>query len=65
MATSQTTTVPNCRECGDRLEPYLYCGHPDIDPHGKKRWGYNGNNIFCTLRCGFKYGVNAVKRGRE
>jgi len=39
--------------------------------HGLRRWlraedryGYNGDGLFCSLRCGYAYAVAAVNSGR-
>lgn len=56
------TTAPNCRECGEKLTQYVYFCHATIDPERKKQFGYKGNGFFCTLRCGFRYAVNTLKR---
>jgi len=58
-------TAPNCHECGERLKPYIYFGHAEIDPKGSAKWGYQGNNIFCTLRCGYRFALNMVRSGRH
>jgi hypothetical protein len=57
--------APNCRECGKPLAPYIYFGHPTIDPERKKQFGYGGNGVFCTLRCGYRYALNMVKRRKS
>lgn len=54
---------PNCRRCGKPLWPYIYFGHPDIDPKHEQKWGYNGNNVFCTLRCGYHWAMDRIKEG--
>lgn len=44
---------PHCWMCRHQLRPYVYHALGD----GKK-YGYEGNNIFCSLRCGFRWAVN-------
>lgn len=51
-----------CRRCGSKLKPYIYFGDSVIDPKKEKRFGYEGNGIYCTLRCGFRDAVSMVKR---
>lgn len=53
---------PLCHNCGEPLKPYPYLA----EPHAKEQqqvWGYNGNNLFCTMRCGFQFGIAAVRAG--
>jgi len=48
---------PFCRTCDKPLGQYRFFGHPDIDPGKARRWGYEGNGYFCTLRCGFNWAL--------
>ena len=59
---SDATHQPTCRCCGDRLKPYIYFGDSVIDPKKEKRLGYEGNGIYCTLRCGFRDAVDLVRK---
>ena len=54
-------TTPTCAECGNVLKPYTYFGHQEIDPEHKKQFGYDGNGIFCTLRCGYRWALNTIQ----
>ncbi len=42
-----------CPQCKRVLQRTLYSQH-------QEEWGYHGEG-FCTLRCGYQYGVEAVK----
>ena len=55
---------PTCHNCGEPLSQYRFFGHKDIDPDKKRRWGYEGNGIFCTLRCGFNWALSKLRRDR-
>ena len=37
---------PHCKQCDKEMEPARIQG-----------FGYNGNNRFCTLRCGFRWAL--------
>jgi len=55
-----STQKPKCLMCSAPLRRPLY------DAYGGK-WGgkgYDGNGLFCTLRCGAAYAVAAVRSGR-
>ncbi len=67
--------TPRCLGCGKRLAEVMdhrprrvevpggFMTVTDKVPTG--RYGYLGNGYFCTLRCGFQYGVsNARARGK-
>lgn len=54
-------TPPECRRCGEKLKPYIYFGDHTIDPKRVKKWGYEGNGIFCTLRCGYRHALELLK----
>lgn len=56
---------PTCPTCSRRLRPYKFYAHPVIDPLKVSRWGYEGNNIFCTLRCGFNWGLVFLRERRR
>lgn len=53
---------PACRFCGKKLKKFIYFADPQIDPKREKKWGYWGNGIYCTLRCGFDDAIQLVKR---
>lgn len=45
--------TPTCRYCGKRLHR---------DPHSKANaYGYNGEGLFCTLRCGYSFGRESAQ----
>jgi hypothetical protein len=62
--TPKHADAPRCRRCACKLKPYIYFGDSVIDPKREKRFGYEGNGFFCTLRCGFRFALDAVKKGK-
>lgn len=46
--------MKKCLYCHKTLRKYPYG-----DGHG-----YDGDDLFCTLRCGYRYAVAAVRTGR-
>jgi hypothetical protein len=70
---------PKCRNCGKELKPFILhrseqyekvddSGHMQrylgpLIPERVGYYGYDGNNLFCTLGCGYAYGVRAAKKG--
>ena len=60
--TKRVPRTPRCRRCDAKLKPYIYAGDPVIDPDGTKKLGYEGNGIYCTLRCGFRDAVELVRK---
>lgn len=70
---SDTFPAPCCRQCSKRLKP-LYkwntvrvplpndAGFTSREERGELRgWGYAGRNHFCSLRCGWRFAVDAVE----
>lgn len=51
---------PKCRQCSHELEVYFHWSGGD-DTHC---FGYEGNNNFCTLRCGFRWAVAGLKANK-
>jgi len=45
--------APTCLYCGRRLRRYII---------GTDRWGYNGSNLFCSLRCGFAWAERKLQQ---
>lgn len=43
---------PHCRYCDHELGVYIFYA---VD--SERKFGYEGNNKFCTLRCGFNWAV--------
>ena len=43
---------PTCRNCQKVLRPHLYNGG----------FGYEGEGIFCTLRCGYYFACELLRR---
>ena len=60
-APADRTERPLCKECARTLAPYRFRGHPVIDPDRRKAFGYEGNGVFCSLRCGYKFALRTVK----
>lgn len=70
------TLSRKCRTCGKRLAPqfsYRFVteeietptGPSLVSRHfvdGVRGYGYGATDLFCTLRCGFRYGVSAAKQ---
>jgi hypothetical protein len=59
---------PVCRKCNRELKPvgaisdgrtYHLTGYPE--KANSIRYGYDGDNYFCTLRCGYAYGLAAIR----
>jgi hypothetical protein len=48
-----------CLECGKRLKPYPY---RDADKRPGQEFGGYGDNLFCGLRCGFRWAVMEANR---
>lgn len=59
MSDETKTPEQTCAYCGKPLPYYQY---HDIAKTPSDR-GYVGNGIFCTLRCGYKFGITAYKAG--
>ena len=51
---------PQCPWCGKLLPVFSYWEGDFWRERGAK-WGYNGNNIFCTKECGYRYGLARAK----
>lgn len=49
---------PRCRQCNKVLPIYPYWNHKD-----KVTYGYRGHNAFCTLGCGYCFGLQAAQKG--
>jgi len=49
-----------CRWCGRTLRAYW---HDRKEPIEKRRRGDYGDGMFCGLRCGYLYGLAAIKVG--
>lgn len=53
---------PVCNYCGKPMPRFanhdalVACGH-----HIPSRYGYQGNGIFCSLHCGYRYGLSMAK----
>lgn len=45
-------------------ETCLYCGKQLRKAQFHDGLGYDGNGIFCTLRCGFAWAVRRVRQGQ-
>lgn len=52
---------PKCRFCARPLAKYIYADRP----WARGEYGYGGCGVFCSLRCGFKYGLAAAVDGRK
>jgi len=50
------TKRPTCRYCTVTLRPWLL--------KDKGRYGYNGDGLFCTLRCGYQWARYQIERQR-
>lgn len=57
---SEQKDRPKCRQCGKLLSAYKYAD-AEWNRGKDRRFGYEGNNFFCTLRCGFYYGLRCVQ----
>jgi len=53
-----------CFWCGTKLRLAKVANHPTIDGYRTARGDY-GDNAFCTLRCGYSFGVELAIRGHR
>lgn len=61
-STPQRTNKPGtCLFCGKKLRAYRY---PDLFPNPNRRGDY-GDNAFCGLRCGYRFGLAFAALGRR
>lgn len=49
--------APPCANCGKPLPHYQWA----LTTNCPSIWGYMGNGVFCTLRCGYGYGLRAQR----
>ena len=70
--------APKCRQCGKKLRPHKKSHQrtiktPNLDGTMGLRTEceyvvvpgqYDLDDLFCTLRCGYAYGVRAARRAR-
>lgn len=47
-----------CLWCGNKLKKDIY-----VQQHYPGQLGYKGNGAFCSLRCGFNFGVTTAANG--
>lgn len=62
---------PKCRCCGKRMEPCYERKWGRVDTPdgfhstcvivGVRYYGYNADQLFCSLRCGFVYGTRVAR----
>jgi hypothetical protein len=60
---------PRCQQCGRKMPAYFtYEFHPTLLLRPVMRsfagWGYDGNGYFCSLRCGYRYGLSVMRNIR-
>jgi hypothetical protein len=76
ITAAELAARPTCPECRKPLAPDATFDHVRVELPGGFRtesvqipgtigWGYARNGIFCTLRCGFNYGMRAAREERE
>jgi len=53
---------PRCAYCGELLSVDRYFDTEFGIARGRK-WGYDGEGVFCTLRCGYEFAKLAVEAG--
>jgi len=58
-------SAPRCKHCGALLKRHKFAGDlPGVGGDGKSRkYGYLGDNTFCSKEHGYQYGLTEVRRG--
>ena len=56
-----THIIPRCKQCGESLPHYQYHAQRD----SRSEYGYHGDGEFCSLRCGYRYGLRAVRQQNQ
>ena len=56
-----------CQWCGDRLRREKAIDPKSAEPYPGnvvllEQGGYQGNGLFCTLRCGYQWAIRALSR---
>jgi hypothetical protein len=71
------TAYPTCRHCGKKMPPIKETRSIRVDfPDGGHTYkeeetgkilgyGYWRQGFFCTLRCGYRYAVKCIQKGKE
>lgn len=59
--------APACRFCGDPLRPVYEMTYVDSQSiRGPiTGYGYYGQSAFCSLRCGYRFGLLVVQKSEE
>lgn len=60
-APHRTNEPGTCLYCGEKLRAYKY---PDLFANPDRRGDY-GDNAFCGLRCGYRFGLAFAMLGRR
>ncbi|HLF96976.1 MAG TPA: hypothetical protein VI457_07515 [Methylococcaceae bacterium] len=54
--------APDCKCCGKPLKVFEFFDSQWAKDAGLV-YGYKGEGVFCTLRCGYQFGILAVQAG--
>lgn len=54
---------PLCAFCRKPLPLDGFSCEQDKKVSAGRVWGYGGNNVFCTLKCGFSFGLASHRAG--